>query len=131
MFVSRKYLSLIHFFPRELTSRVNVPEFLVECVDFTASHPSGDVPLEPLATRIVKSAVFLTSRFATEFNLILFSAQCDVLHTTTVYTISVHTATVLIIPQAQAELDRAAIPCIIPPVLSHARLLSEVSGIGP
>jgi len=96
MLVSRKYLALIHFVAREVATGLYVAEAAHKSIECSALPRTGGVLLEPLPKRRIQGFALGLGHAPGLFDEGFFCAQSDVLHTRTVYTMSVCTASVTV-----------------------------------
>ena len=122
--MSRKYLSLIHLFARELAARVYMTKAVVKLLTSSRAHAPGSILNEPFAESIVQGPVLAASNFAGAFNGSFVGAKGDVLHTIIVYTsTSAHVQQCILIREAELDSNRNSLyhsartlPC--PPSIS-------------
>ena len=94
MFVSRKYLALIHFVAREMPARLHVSKPAHQGIERRATARPGGVFLKPLPKGGIQSLALGLSHQARSFDEGFFGTESYVFHTDAVYTISVHTTSV-------------------------------------
>jgi len=95
MLVSRKYLALIHFFTAKVPSGADVSQPAHKGIESWAASGAGGVQLKPFPKCSIQSLTFGLSHKPRLLNQGFIGAQSNVFHTKLVYTILVHTATVL------------------------------------
>src|SRR5690348_5177633 len=93
MFVSRKYLALIHLFACKVAARLDVVDPAHESVERCAAACTGSVMLKPLAKRGVQSFALGLGNQPSLFDQGFVRAEGNVFHTNSVYTIVVRFAT--------------------------------------
>ena len=103
MFVSRKYLALIHFIARETATRLHIAEPAHQSVESGAAAGTSRVLLKPLSKCGIQGLILGLGHQPGLFDQGFVSAQGDVLHTKIVYTIFVYTA-ILIARKAELAL---------------------------
>src|SRR5580658_4674395 len=92
MFVSRKNLSLIHFFPAEMAARVDILQAHHQGIEsLDVSRALGELR-EPFTERIVDGSALLACDEARALDQVLVGAEGNVLHTRIVCTILVYAA---------------------------------------
>ena len=92
MFVSRKYLALIHFIAREVATWLHVAEPAHESIKRDAPTSTSRVLLEPLPKSCIQGLALGLGHKPGLFDQGFIRAQSDVLHTIRVYTCFVYTA---------------------------------------
>jgi len=89
MFVSRKYLALIHFIARKVAAGLHVTEPAHKSIECRSTASTGSIHLQPFPKSGIQG---LALRFSHKPRLLdqgLVGAEGDVFHTSTVYTIFV------------------------------------------
>lgn len=78
MFVSRKYLSLIHFVPGKRLAGISITEGLHQNVIILEPMVSAYILLEPSSEGLVKGRMFSTSLFACLVNELFLGTQGNI-----------------------------------------------------
>jgi len=80
MLVSRKYLAaLIHFFPRELSTRIYVAQFIHQCAILLLSTLTPCNRTQPVAEKFVQRSVLAPGFLTGKLNVGLVGSKCYVL----------------------------------------------------
>jgi hypothetical protein len=91
MFVSRKYLALIHFIARKVAAGLDIAESAHKGIECGAATGASGVLLKPLPKCGIQCRALRLGDQPGLFNQGFLGAQGDVLHTNVVYTNLVYT----------------------------------------
>jgi hypothetical protein len=90
MFVSRKYLALIHFVAREVPAGLDIPESAHQSIECGTAASTGSVHLEPFPKCSIQSLALRLGHKPGLIDQRFVGTEGNVLHTKKVYTIFVY-----------------------------------------